>query len=136
MERRRSLNVVRVHWVDSSTASGWQNEGDLRDSPMECVTIGFLVRKLPKVIEVALSYGSLDEVNLNFCDIISIPQVAIIKITMLYKEKIGYVKRKSIKKASLSPREVKHKQNTDQVKEGGEVSQDRPVRSYGGRGTS
>jgi len=70
------LTPVVVHWVDSVAQPGWG--GYAEDTNMVCATAGFLVRKTPKAVVVALNKS-----NHVFGDYITIPCCSVISIKTL-----------------------------------------------------
>jgi len=74
-KQKMKIDIVLVHWIDSHTVSGWVRETELNGA-LNCITIGFLVSSLKDRIVVAQSRDSL---NGNWCNIIEIPNVAVLK---------------------------------------------------------
>ena len=73
----KTYKVIKVDWVDSCTASGWRDRGNLiTRHPSHCVSCGIQVRTEKGSIGVTHSISDFDDAT----DTIIIPRKAIQKI--------------------------------------------------------
>jgi len=70
------MKIVIVTWLDSVTASGWEDKDFVPDKPVTVETMGFLHTDGADHVIVAQSRAS----NGQFCSYISIPREAILSI--------------------------------------------------------
>ena len=67
-------DIVIVEWVDSVRASDWTYAEDVDEKPMNCISIGFLMKETDDSITIAQNYGLKPE---QVCNIMTIPKCSI-----------------------------------------------------------
>ena len=80
----RSFPRVEVEWTDAASTPGWNVLRDVLDDrgTVEVHTIGYLIRRTPKLIQLAQSYhASGDDVRLG--EPFSIPRGCVRKVTRI-----------------------------------------------------
>ena len=88
-ERGNPMDLVLVEWIDSHSGEGWQSKEELERvaEPLYCRSVGWLMadRKNCKVIVPHLAGEKNGNIVLQGCGDITIPTVAIVRITVLKK---------------------------------------------------
>ncbi len=79
MKKTKLPKLVEIEWIDSSTGAGWISTEDINVEPVQCVTVGFIIRETKTAVMVAASLGIWSGVVDQACDPITIPKVAITK---------------------------------------------------------
>jgi hypothetical protein len=71
------LKSVLVKWEDSTSIDGWTTLDDIKDTDVECQTVGMIVDETPKTISLVLSHAPTGRREL-YGQVIVIPRRAII----------------------------------------------------------
>jgi hypothetical protein len=74
--------ILLIDWVDSSSDHGWLHRSECHASICRCQSVGFLVEQDENAYCLALSRAA-DNGFKPFCDLISIPKVAVKNIIKL-----------------------------------------------------
>ena len=71
--------IVYIEWIDSCRTEGWCTHREIENvgAPMECRTVGFLVREDDRSIVLALSAAHGDHVGSPYCSLMTIPKKSI-----------------------------------------------------------
>ena len=67
-------DIVIIEWVDSVRASDWTYVEDVDENPMDCVSVGFLMRETEDSVTIAQNYGLKPE---QVCNLITISKCSI-----------------------------------------------------------
>lgn len=77
------MRIVKIKWVDSSSDGGrWTRLDDIDNDILDVVSVGFIVKETDRQITLALNNIITPEEE-QYCQMISIPKVAITKIDEL-----------------------------------------------------
>ena len=76
-------DIVIIEWVDSVRASDWTYVEDVDEKPMDCISVGFLLKETEDSVTIAQNYGLKPE---QVCNIMTIPKCSIKNIRKI-KEK-------------------------------------------------
>lgn len=71
------MKIVTVTWVDSATCHGWIPRAE-PVSPLECQSVGYLVKRTKK--KVVLAHSKNDG---QWCGVIAIPRSAVTSVSRL-----------------------------------------------------
>ena len=66
--------IVIIEWVDSVRASDWTYVEDVDEKPMDCISVGFLMKETDDSVTIAQNYGLKPE---QVCNIMTIPKCSI-----------------------------------------------------------
>ena len=78
------MRIIKINWVDSVRASDWTLLEDIDDKPLDCVSVGFLIKETDEQITIAQNYGIKPE---QVCNLMTIPRCSIKDIKELKEEK-------------------------------------------------
>lgn len=96
MPERKRVNgqpeIVYVEWIDSTRTEGWCTHREIENActPMDCRTVGFLVREDDKAIVLALNAAHGEHVGSPYGSLMTIPKLA---ITLRTPAEAYYAKR-------------------------------------------
>lgn len=79
-KKKYKFPLVEVQWIDSSSASGWQEE--IQRHALTCWSAGYLLHRDRKTTVVALSCSSAESAN-GHGDAITIPTVCVQRVRRL-----------------------------------------------------
>ena len=68
------MKIVVIDWVDSVRASDWVLMEDVDEKPVNCTSVGFLLKETDDYITIAQNYGLEPE---QICNLITIPKCSI-----------------------------------------------------------
>lgn len=68
------MKIVVIDWVDSVRASDWVLMEDVNEKPVNCTSIGFLLKETDDYVTIAQNYGLEPE---QICNLITIPKFSI-----------------------------------------------------------
>lgn len=77
------MRIIKINWVDSVRASDWALLEDIDDKPLDCVSVGFLIKETDEQITIAQNYGIKPE---QVCNLMTIPRCSIRDIKELKEE--------------------------------------------------
>jgi len=82
IERKRvngQPEIAYVEWIDSTRTEGWCTAREIEDActPMECCTVGFLVREDDRAIVLALNTARGEHVGSPYGSLMTIPRASI-----------------------------------------------------------
>lgn len=66
--------IVIIEWVDSVRASDWTYVEDVDEKPMDCISVGFLLKETEDSVTIAQNYGLKPE---QVCNLMTIPKRSI-----------------------------------------------------------
>lgn len=66
--------IVIIDWADSVKASDWTFIEDVDEKPVDCISVGFLLKETDNHITIAQNYGLKPE---QVCNLITIPKCSI-----------------------------------------------------------
>lgn len=67
-------DIVIIEWVDSVRASDWTYIEDVDEKPMNCISVGFLLKETNDSVTIAQNYGLKPE---QVCNLMTIPKRSI-----------------------------------------------------------
>lgn len=67
-------DIVIIEWVDSVRASDWAYVEDVDEKPMDCISVGFLLKETEDSVTIAQNYGLKPE---QVCNLMTIPKRSI-----------------------------------------------------------
>lgn len=73
--------LVLVEWVDSAAGGGWQMLSSIQSVPFVCHTFGWVIEDAEEFITVSSTVSKSVSGAEQVCGLISIPRVAITKMT-------------------------------------------------------
>ena len=75
--------IVVIDWADSVRASDWTFIEDVDEKPVDCISVGFLLKETDEHITIAQNYGIKPE---QVCNLITIPKCSIRNIREIKQE--------------------------------------------------
>lgn len=66
--------IVLIDWKDSVKNSDWTLMEDVDEKPVNCISIGFLLKETDDYVTIAQNYGLEPE---QVCNLITIPKCSI-----------------------------------------------------------
>jgi hypothetical protein len=88
LDAKKSIKVLLIDWIDSCGNSGWLDSDVCKAELSQCQTVGFLVEETKDAYCVALN-RTTTKGHKPYGEIISIPKVAIKKVTLLKTLRVG-----------------------------------------------
>ena len=80
MARRKPPIIVEVTWSDIATRGGWLSHREHETGPVECRTVGYLMKRDDKFVVLSASWSTQDR-----ADTTTIPMGVVHSITELRK---------------------------------------------------
>ena len=68
------MKIVVIDWVDSVRAFDWTLMEDVDEKPVNCTSVGFLLKETDDYVTIAQNYGLEPE---QVCNLITIPKCSI-----------------------------------------------------------
>lgn len=78
--KAEELKKVQIKWIDSIRSDGWQYYEDISAEPMECESIGFLIKESANCYAITSTIGNEP---LQMCQYLSIPKCAVTEFKVL-----------------------------------------------------
>jgi hypothetical protein len=88
VKAKARLVPVEVEWIDSAFTRGWRDPDEMLSESgcMNCISVGYLIRKTPKMVTIVQSHHDLkreQRFHDSWSEALSIPRSCVRKIRRL-----------------------------------------------------